>query len=417
MAKLLRNDNTSFIVPDYREQLADKKISILKNEVGLLSKSYGNLIYIQKSSNNNFEVAFSNDAGYLLAESVSKHLNSSNFIYIEQLEDTDTALFVAVKAGNVYIDTQIPVDTVADELIIIQTEQTKYDFYVSANIPVSNNAEENEKLFVGDISENFTVLKESVFNSLEKYDEFKLENINEAFLKAALIKKKNKKVIASVSVFCVLILAWLLWPSHKAPTGIKQIKTITVKSKYYDYVQLLKSPGPIEQTNGLIKFLHVLQGLPAGWSAKTIAVSPKNIRITIKNIGNVANLENLYDWTSAKNINMKVYDKSVILNFNTAYPNQSATAKIYPSEEVLRVLLDRITPLLKGNAISIARKKYLANYNKIALTINFSNTDLSMLNTIVTQFSGLPLTFQTISLNTNNVGLYSGSMNITIIGN
>ena len=93
MTKITREDGVNFIIPDYREELSNKKISVLKNEVGMLSKNYGEFIYIQKNLDDSFDVAFSSDAGFLLAESVAKYIKTSdNFIYIERLKNSDNAL-------------------------------------------------------------------------------------------------------------------------------------------------------------------------------------------------------------------------------------------------------------------------------------------------------------------------------------
>lgn len=419
MTKITRNDGVNFIIPDYREELSNKKISVLKNEIGMLSKNYGEFIYIQKNLDDSFDVAFSNEPGFLLAESVAKYIKTSdNFIYIERLKNSDNVLFITMKNGKIQIDTQISLEAIHDEFIIIQAEQKPFDIFIYGEIPITNKEEETDKIFVGVIAKSFTILEKSAFENLGRYSEFELKPVNDAFLSAGLVGKDNKKMMISVSaIVIILVIIWLIWPSQKAPPVKQQSQAISTKSEYYDYVQTLKVAGPMAQINGLLEFLQKLQDMPGGWQTTSITVNQNTIQVELKNIGNLGNLEELHAWASSKGISMFINNQAANLNFITAYPRRPEVHDIYSTQEILRVLIDRLKPVLNNSLINVSTEISSGNYKELSLTINVSDASFDTLDIISKQFSGLPLLFTNANLMQGKTGLLSGTINIIIVGN
>ena len=417
MAKITRNDGTSFIIPDYREALSDKKISVLKNEVTLLSQTYGEFIYIQKNLDDSFDVAFSTEPGYLLAESIVKYIKTSNnFIYIERLQNSDTVIFITLKQGKIYIDTQISVDTLADEFVIIQAEQMPFDIYLYGDLPVSNQEQDTDKVFVGNIAKSFTVMQESVFDHLPHYSECELKTINDAFTEAGIIQPTNIKIITTIVILIIIVLVWFFWP--KSTTQHIQLpQIIETKSQYYDYVQTLETPGPTQQLEGLITFTEVLQDLPAGWQPQSINVTSSDISITLRNISNAGSLEMLHAWAAAKGISMNISSTIISLNFKTAYPVRAAQRNIYSTQEIARVIIDRLKPVLNNTAINVATIMPEENYQRQPISFNVRNISLNTLDIVAKQFADLPVLFDSAELIQGGNGLLTGSIHITIVGN
>lgn len=418
MTKITRDDGKNFIIPDYREEVSSKKISVLKNEIAMLSKNYGEFIYIQKNPDDSFDVSFSNEPGYLLAESVAKHIKISNdFIYVERLAHSDIVLFIMMKKGKIHIDTQISIESLYDEFIVIQAEQTPFDVFLYGDLPLTNQEEEKDKIFIGNIAKSYQVLDKSVFESLARYNQFELKPINDAFLVAGIIIPTNKKTMVAIVAVIIIIILWIMWPSQKAAQVSQQIQAVTVKSEYYDYVQTLKTPEPTRQLQGLVAFLEKLETMPAGWQAQSINLSPTLIQVTLGNINNMAKLEDLHAWTSSQGIEMTISDRATLLNFTTAYPIRRDENDIYKTQETLRVIMDRLYPMLDNGTIKVSKETLIENYKEVTLTINLSNVTLNTLDLLSKQLSDLPLLFNSAYFTQSNNGLLTGSINITIVGN
>src|SRR5690349_14472679 len=119
MPYITREDGERFIIPSYRDVLSAKKPSLLRREVMLLSQNYGEYIALQRKNIQQYEVAFSNEPGYLLGESVWNYFKRpQDLIYCEAIPNTFEAILVIVKSGIVYLDGSFPLDVIVDELVI-----------------------------------------------------------------------------------------------------------------------------------------------------------------------------------------------------------------------------------------------------------------------------------------------------------
>lgn len=418
MTKITRNDGTHFIIPDYREELSNKKISVLRNEVALLSQNYGEFIYIQKNLDESYDVAFSTEPGYLLAESIVKYIKTSdNFIYIERLQNSDNVIFISLKKNKVHIDTQISIDTLYDEFIVIQAEQSLYDIYVYGNLPITDQEQESDKFFIGNVAKSFKVMEKSVFESIGRYSDFELKPANEAFSSAGLIKPLDKKIVSAIVVVVIFIILWFIWPNQKVQQVVQQVQIVNTRSSYYEYVQTLKTPGPTQELQGLILFLEKLQNMPSGWQIQSINANQNTISIALKNISELDNLEILHNWASNNGIEMTVNTNIVNLEVTTAYPARTERHDIYKTQEILRVLMDRIKPILTNPVINVSQSTPQENYNELSVTIHVSNVSFDTLDIVGEQLSDLPLLFNTAHFMQGDAGLLTGSINITIVGN
>ena len=419
MAIITRKDGTKFISPDFRERLTGKKASLLKSEVSILGKSYGELIYIQKNTDNSFEVAFSEEQGFLLAESVSKHLRAfESFIFREEIKYTNKIALVVMKEGQIQRDDHVIAESLHDELAIISADDTQYDFYVFGNIKISDNNNDNDSFNVSDMAKSFTIMNKSVIEELPRFNEYELLNLNDAFKRAGISIGISKKTGLIIFFIFIAVLCWFLFPREK--TQIKKIstgvQTITVKSKYYDYAYKLHQPTVSTVTGGIMRFSALMYDLPAGWKVSSISGTPTKIVTLVRNDFPVKNYGVLQNWATENRIKMDIENSFVKLTYNSAYPRRGLYRSVYKINNVLQVVLDRLQATSNQNNITFNKPKQFENFYEQTVIISFTNEDADAINAVAKQLSDLPILFDKIDLSQANNGLYSGSMKITIIG-
>src|SRR5579864_5340376 len=137
MAYIAREDGENFVIPSYRDVISKRK-SQLKNDILELSSRYGEYLALLRRGVAQYEVAFSNDAGYLFGECVWHYFNRPlDLIYCEVIPDTTEAYFVLVKEGGVCLDGTFPLDHIAEELQAFTTQQNQFEIYVYGDTPIS----------------------------------------------------------------------------------------------------------------------------------------------------------------------------------------------------------------------------------------------------------------------------------------
>lgn len=417
MAKITRPNGTDLIVPDYRERLSAKKPALLKNEINMLAKTYGEYVYIQLNEDGSAEVAFSRDQGPLLAESVRKYLRlENNFIYCERLENSQEYLFVVIKNGSVNIDSKMSFDSLQDELIILQTEEDQFNFYVFGDVAITDIDTEASKHNVANITSTFTILEESAFTNMPEYADLLTLPVQESFQAANLSNgnQKNKLIIAGIVVF-VLFIIWAMWPSEKQTGPVKQVQVVQTSSPYLPFINMMYKPGPKTILNGAIRFIQTLQTLPAGWEINTLNITNHHIHVNLKNIGTRNMLEMLHDWAVSKNIKMLITPSAVTLDFDTHYANQPLVKVMYPTQEVIRTVIDRIGDIIPGHIIKVEDTAEHQVYSTTGMTIHLNSVSLNTLNTIANQFTPQTVTFDGANLTFNN-GMISGQLKLNAVG-
>lgn len=418
MAVITRKDGTQFVSPDFRERLTGKKASLLKSEVLTLGKSYGELIYIQKNADNSYEVAFSEEKGFLLAESVSKHLRAfETFIFIEEIKYTNKIALVVMKDGQIQRDDHVIAEALHDELAILSADDTQYDFYIFGNVKVSNK-EDDESFNVSNMAKSFTVMDKSVIEALPRFNEYELVKLNDAFKRANIKTGVNKTFALIIIVIVAVVLYWFLFPNEKTQTQqIREgVKTITVKSKFYDYASKLHEPSVDTVTDGIMNFTALLYNLPGGWKITSFSATAKEIVILVKNNFPVKNYGLLHSWAERHFVEMKIENDFVKLIYKTAYPKRKLYQGIYKLSNVLQVALDRIQATSNKNIVTFNKVKKIENYYEQNVIISFTNEDADAINTTAKQLADLPILFGKLDVSQAGNGLYSGSMTIKIIG-
>src|SRR5439155_12402343 len=114
-----------------------------------------------------YEVAFSQDAGYLLGETVWHYFKRPmDMIYCEAIPNTTEAILVIVKSGSVYLDGSFPLDSIAEELVIFLTQQNNFEIYLYGDVPISQEPEAGKFSFEAGSVKSFDALSKPVFPTL-----------------------------------------------------------------------------------------------------------------------------------------------------------------------------------------------------------------------------------------------------------
>jgi len=405
MAYITRVDGEHFVVPAYRDILSVKKTSLLKKEILLLSQKYGNYNTLQQKNKNQFEVAFSNDTGYLLGESIwSFFKKPANLIYCEAISGTNDALLVIVKSGSVYLDGSFPIDSIADELLIFKTETLVFDVYIYGNVPISESTNlPNVKKFVN--------LPEAIFPTLPLLNEFKLLPTDVILKKAGIGVFPLKKFLAiSLLVILIPIILNVLTTEKKAPEFVTP--TINPWQGFFDSLNL--SPNPSQE---IIILLQVLEQLfnARGWTPLTITYSGK--MLTAKMDTQHAKLADLMAWAKQPDVkfNITISPQGIFASHQLTIPNRKHIASYMSLQYALTKLIDRINAISVGLHISLNEIHNKSIYNEAKITIFFDGVSVEILNYIATQIKDLPLILDGATFD-SSAGSFTGNFTFRLLG-
>ena len=167
MPYIIRDDGQRFVIPSYRDALSAASRGALKGQVTSLSKNYGQYVAVQAKTATVYEVAFSNEPGYLLGESIWDYLKKPmDMVYCESIPDSNDAILVIVKEGSVYLDGSFPAENIPEELVVFLTQENQFEIYTYGDVPLSRTPEENKFAFDAKSVKSFNVLDRPLFASV-----------------------------------------------------------------------------------------------------------------------------------------------------------------------------------------------------------------------------------------------------------
>lgn len=416
MSYITREDGVRFIIPSYRDVLSVKKISLLKREVLLLASNYGEYIALQKKSANQYEIAFSPDPGALLGETVWQYFKyPRDLIYCEVIPNTSEAVLVIVKSGSVYLDGSFPIDSIAEELVIFQSQQNQFDIYLYGDVPISQNPEVGKFSLDASSVRSFTILDKPVFPTLPVVKVFQLQLVD-VVLKSHGIGVFPLKQFSLVALALGLVwMGWKFLQSNQTEITIPQV-FVNAVSPYQAYINKLISPNPAAQIHEIVDDVTLLFTIP-GWyptAYSYIATNNKGFIVTVKSLGARTNV--LYSWASKNNIKVEIQPDGFYLNTTFTSENRPATTVIYKLDHVIANLIDRLSYVLPGNPVAINAYSNQGKYTETQIIISFSNISPTTLNVIGQELKLLPLVLLKVDMTVAN-GSLSGSMVLTALGN
>ena len=207
-----REDGINFAVYTYRELVLLKRASLLRQEIALLQKENGNYARFFEQDTGDIEVVFSQDKGYLLAESVWFYFDQpSDFIFCEALPDNKNAILVVARGGSIFLDSKVPIINLIDEFISLATSDNAYEIFVYGdNIPLAEQSSDETYAFPEDTVKSFTVLDNAVLPLLEPDEGLELLPVSEAFKELSAAKSKLPQTIIAIA-FLALLFFWFIY--------------------------------------------------------------------------------------------------------------------------------------------------------------------------------------------------------------
>ena len=415
MPYITREDGERFIIPSYRDILSSKKKSLLKREILMLSANYGQYITFQKKNVDQFEVAFSNEPGYLLGESVWQCLKRPfDMIYCEAIPNTNDAVLVIVKSGSVYLDGSFPIDSIVDELVIFKTQQNNFAIFIHGDVPISEKPEDGKISFDANQVHSFTVLEEPIFPTLPGIKVFQLQLVD-VVLKANNIGTLPLKPIVALVVIGVLIWlgsSYLSSHNERLPTSIISSNT----NLYDDYYALVDAPDPGDEIDAVIKKAAQAGTVP-GWTAKDMIYTPGrpgNLRVRM--VSSAPTMHLLLTWAKSYNYKVDIATDGMFVNIPVYIAPREKSKTITSFQETVASLFDRVShvtsvSLLQFNAIDTKKAYTTADF-----TLNINDQSLGSFDLLADLFSKMPMVISKIVLSEKD-GLISGSITFKVVGN
>ncbi len=413
MTYLAREDGERFVIPSYRDVLSKRK-TLIKDDILELSSRYGEYMTFLRRGLAQFEVAFSQDAGYLFGECVWHYFKRpADLIYCEIIPETTEAYFVIVKGGSVYLDGTFPLESIAEEVQVFTTQQTHFEIYVYGDVPISDQPMEGKVCFDPSTVKSFNRLSEPLFQRLPVVNIYQLQLVDVVLRQQGIGIFPVKYVLA---VVLLLGLAWmgfsyLNWHKKSAPL-VKEVSQ-PVSNPYFEYNTALMSPAPELEIEMLVLTIDLLTTMP-GWIPIDINYSGGKVTVNVKSLG--TNLDFLYDWAKHSHASLMIMPGGFSLNLTLpTLPKRPVPNKIYPLDRVMMSLMDRVGVFIPGNKVQVISYKTQAAYKEAELRIELQDASPALLFMVAEQLKDLPLVLTDLTLRINH-GL-TGSIRLRALGN
>ncbi len=419
MPVLTRADGKQFAVYTYRETLSSKSTAILRREAMMLARENGQYARFFAIETGEVEAIFSRDPGYLLAETVWQHFgNPVDMVYCETLAGTDNALLVVIRGGNVYLDAELPVINLADELISLAVGDNRYEIYVHGDVPLAAVATDEKFAFEPIMVESFTELADPVFPTLELDESFKLLPIDDALAELRLPSTGiAKNLVIFIFISIIGYIGWkILMPAKVVAPIVQQpieAQVVTPQNPYAAYQAQLESPAPAAILLDIVNDIELLMTIP-GWSSTSMTWADQKMTFTLQQNGGDAGL--LLAWVKNHQVNFLVNGGHAELAFAMMTPNRATPTTIYNLRETVAQLYDDLSRIFpEHNSVAVGAMETKDNYKQVTLNITFSDVTLSVFTLLARELQNFPVILTNCTL-TIDSGILSGTMQLEVLG-
>jgi hypothetical protein len=410
MPFITREDGERFVIPSYRDVITAKNNAALKKEVITLSQSYGEYITMQHKVGVSYDVAFSPDLGYLLGESIWHYFKRPmDMIYCEAVPNTTEAIMVIVKDGGVYLDGRFPVDSIPEELIIFLTQKNNFDIFIYGDVPIAEQPADGKFSFDASSVKSFTALPDPVFPTLPLLKTYQFQLV-EATLKRYGIGGVPLNQVIAVAV--LLGAGWMLWSfisSMLKPSVVEQVAQVNPYQGYYD---ALRSPAPDATLSAVVSVLNDAITIP-GWTITKVTYATGSVTCSMLSLGGT--VESLMDWADARQAGVSIIATGVQLILPVKLTPRPEAAQIYPTQETLAVILDRLVKVIPGNSFQMDQVATQGVYTTINSSITITSMSLSGIDLVAQQLNSLPFVLTGVALDYTN-GVFSGTLTLQLLG-
>lgn len=412
MPYVAREDGEHFVIPSYREVITAKNTGVLKKEISVLAKNFGSYITLQRKGPIQYEIAFSQEGGYLLGETVWNQLKRpADMIYCEAIPNSTDAILVIVKEGAVYLDGQFPVDSIPEELVIFLTQQNNFDIYTFGDVPISEKPEVGKFSFESTSVRSFTVLDKSLFNELPLLRIFHLAPVNDVLKFYGIGVFPAKKAVIGVVILFVI---GFMWTYMTAPKEVVTELIVQQVNPYIGYVEEMTSPPPNEEVALFIDHLRTLFTVP-GWEIKDFSYTAGKTTATVTSLG--TSIAVLQAWANNNNASVNLSSNTMTVSLSGSLKNRRPPTKIYKLNSVLLSFVDQLAAVYPGNRVKYTpAKRRRGPYARDSVDIRIEKLSPAVIALIGNQLEGYPFIMNQIELSLNKEGMLEGTIKLDIMG-
>ncbi len=414
MSTLTRNDGVEFVLQAYRELIQCDNKSALAQKIRSLAEQHGRFVRLFKKSPLLFEAVFSNEAGYLLGESVKHYFyQAQNLIFCEAI-DEHHVLTVVVRDGEVYLDALIAKKQLYFELQLLMGDKHQYRIYTHGNVPLKEintpgQDADFDFIFPKNKIVQFEKISEPLFVRLPTLKVLQLLPLPLA-LKSQHLNGSARTI--TYTAICIIATAcgWMLL---MATNNLQHHPAITIKANPYAAFDLaMRAPSVKSQFNNVAQTIESLLTLP-GWQAQSIHYAHQHYEVTLKNAG--GNLADLQTWCAQNQFSYTLNQATPVITKEVSLPARKIASPLLHSQQQLSNIADKLTPLLGAANIALSNPETVALNKKTLITLHLNQTTPAVLNIIGELIGNEPVTLENAELTLKNITI-NGQIKLSLWG-
>ena len=407
MPTLTRNDGVEFVIQAYRELTENGNKAALLQKIRALAEQHGRFVRLFKKENHYFEAVFSNEAGYLLGESVKHYFyQAQNLIFCEALEDLQHVLLVVVRDGEVYLDTIINKQLLRQELRLLISDQYQYQIFTHGDVPlIDDPILPPEKII------SFEKLSDPLLPRLPTLKNLQLLPLPMA-LKNQHLHGKNQTILYLAISIIALAGGWVLYDigNHLE----QQTPSISANvNPYADYNNALESAEPHAQLTEIMQIVELLYTIP-GWQMQSLSFNNKHYLVKLKNTN--GDTTQLQQWGNFNNFSYQLNDNQPSLTKLALVPSRMPPKTISNENALIAAITTQLGSLLGAEQISIGNALPSGATKQTLITLTIQEGTPKILDIIGQILANQPVMIQSAELENKGLTL-SGKIQFSIWGN
>ncbi len=414
MTQIVRYDDVEFVVLTYRELLTAATPGMMKREIQLLATENGQYVKCFQRDQG-VEAIFSQDSGYLLAESAWHHFDEpDNLIYCEELPNGSSVLLVVIRGGTVFIDTEVNIRNLMDELAALTLGSTAYKIKLFGDLPIGEGSSQFQ--FPTQNVSTLEYVESSVFLQLKPNEEYALGTVKQAFASLGYAGISLKKLVIIAAILCVLSL--IIWYVMKPAPPPPPPPVVTgppppPPDPYAGFKQALMTPAPDAILQNLIRTVSDAYTVP-GWTPQSLTLAGSTATVTLAKDGGNAGI--LLAWKrSHPDVQMSINTGQAVLTYTMQVTARSTPEVIYKLPDLLANFYDELNAKFPGSTVTVGAIAKNSNYQQSSINISFTGQSPDSLMVLADVLKGLPAVLSTATMTVSS-GLISGQLTIQLIG-
>lgn len=407
MPTLTRNDGVEFVIQAYRELTENGNKAALTQKIRALAEQHGRFVRLFKKEKHFFEAVFSNEAGYLLGESVKHYFyQAQNLIFCEALSDAQHLLLVVIREGEVYLDTIINKQALAQELRLLISDRHQYQIFTHGAVPlIDDPILPPEKII------SFEKLSDPLLPRLPTLKNLQLLPLPMA-LKNQHLHANNQTIVYLIVCFIAFLGGWICYNlGNHLQQQLPQHSIIT--NPYADYNNALESAEPHAQLNEIMQNIESLYTIP-GWEMVSLEFNNNHYLVQLKN--NNGDNTQLSQWSDFNNFTYQINNGQPILAKLAHVPSRLPPKTISNENALVTTISNQLSALLGAQQVNISNSLPAGASKQTLITLTIQQGTPKILDIIGQILENQPVMIQSAQIEKNGLTI-SGKIQFSIWGN